>query len=332
MQQSLVNCATAADLIKAGKTLLIAGDDNLLQQLPQGNWIGGTIPYFVGPEAGGETTKEKIFVTDISAISAKTSIKAYSKDSLGTVYSDSGATGFSFINIPASSTAHTSFALNAPNYKNFGCQPLLGWISGVHLDDLGQQQPKVYNGENGSSYTDNAIVMHVQLPQGKAADVGIINLFEQGDGDTLTFEKDGFSCTDVMIDGVRENFSDYLTKNSIDTKLPLVADYYGALVNISFQDVTPGGDVLFYAPVFSGVRYKVARPVTDYAADFAKQLKENHLSGQSVAFSCNCILNYLYSNLEGNKTADFVGPITFGEIAYQLLNQTLVYLQINDAC
>ncbi len=329
MHQTLVDCTTAADMIKAGKTLLIAGDDNLLKQLPQGHWIGGTIPYFVGPEAGGTTSKEKVFVTDISAIAAKTTVKTYNKETLGNVYTDSSGTGFSFIIIPASSSTHTSFAVNAPNYKNFGCQPLLGWVSGVHLDDLGKEQPKVYNGTDNTSYTDDALVMHIELPEGKTADVGIINLFEQGDGDILTFESDGFSCTDVMVNGVKENFADYLTKNNIDTKLPLVADYYGALVNISFQSVDPGGEVNFYAPVFSGIRYKLAKPVADYATDFEKQLQENHLSGQNVAFSCNCILNYLYSNLEGRKTADFVGPITFGEIAYQLLNQTLVYVQIN---
>ena len=32
--------------------------------------------------------------------------------------------------------------------------------------------------------------------------------------------------------------------------------------------------------------------------------------------------------LEGKKTGAFTGPITFGEIAYQLLNQTLVYLEV----
>lgn len=50
----------------------------------------------------------------------------------------------------------------------------------------------------------------------------------------------------------------------------------------------------------------------------------------NVVFSCNCILNYLFSNLENKKTGAFVGPVTFGEIAYQLLNQTLVYLEISD--
>jgi hypothetical protein len=40
-------------------------------------------------------------------------------------------------------------------------------------------------------------------------------------------------------------------------------------------------------------------------------------------------LNYAYADLEGKKTGSFVGPITFGEVAYMLLNQTLVYLSID---
>jgi hypothetical protein len=89
--------------------------------------------------------------------------------------------------------------------------------------------------------------------------------------------------------------------------------------------------VKFYAPVFSGVDYKHAREVADYASAFTAQLQKIGLAEGSVIFSCNCILNYLYSGLEGRNTAPFVGPITFGEIAYQLLNQTLVYLQMQDA-
>ena len=50
---------------------------------------------------------------------------------------------------------------------------------------------------------------------------------------------------------------------------------------------------------------------------------------EDLFFSCNCVLNYLYAGLEGKKTGEFNGPATFGEIAYQLLNQTLVYLTIS---
>jgi hypothetical protein len=47
-----------------------------------------------------------------------------------------------------------------------------------------------------------------------------------------------------------------------------------------------------------------------------------------VTFSCNCILNFLFGGLEGQKIGNLQGPVTFGEIGYQLLNQTLVVLRI----
>ena len=331
MQQVLLSVKETADMIVEGKTLLLAGDEGLLSQLPKGKWIGGTIPYFISSSKGGLATTEQVFVTDISDVAASVTLKKYSEDDLGNVYADAGDGGFSFIIIPASSPAHVSFALNAPNYSDFGSQPLVGWISGVMLEDLGKVKPKVFSGATGNNYEDEALVMHVDLLPGKTIDVGIINIFEQGEGDTLTFNKDTFATDTVMVNGVKKNFAEYITDNKLDTKLPLVADYYGALINISFQAVSPEDGVSFYAPVFSGVRYKHASAIADYAGAFSKQLMENNVAGKRIAFSCNCILNYLYSELEGKKTDPFVGPITFGEIAYQLLNQTLVYIDIHDA-
>ena len=86
--------------------------------------------------------------------------------------------------------------------------------------------------------------------------------------------------------------------------------------------------VIMWCPIFKGVNYKLSQPVTDYAAEFLKKIPAG--VSDSVLFSCNCILNYLYGELEGKKTADIRGPMTLGEIAYQLLNQTLVYLSIID--
>ena len=330
MSQVLLSVKETVDLITEGKILLIAGDEKLLAELPKGKWIGGTIPYFVSTSKGGLVTQEKLFVTDISDVAAAATLKKYDQDELGKVYLDAGEGGFSFIIIPASSPAHVSFALNAPNYQDFGSQPLVGWISGVLLDDLGKIKPKVFSGATGNSYEDEALVMHVDLLPGKTIDVGIVNIFEQAEGDTLTFNQDTFATDSVMVNGVKKNFAEYIAEKNIDTKLPLVADYYGALINISFQAVSPEDGVSFYAPVFSGVRYKHAQSLADYAGAFNKQLMENNVAGKKIAFSCNCILNYLYSELEGKKTDPFVGPITFGEIAYQLLNQTLVYVDIHD--
>jgi hypothetical protein len=84
--------------------------------------------------------------------------------------------------------------------------------------------------------------------------------------------------------------------------------------------------VNFYAPVFTGIKYKMAKSMTNYVKEFNGQLK--NLKSVNSAFSCNCILNFLYGELENKDIESFFGPITFGEIAYQLVNQTLVYVTV----
>ena len=332
MNQSIMELHVVQKKISEGRSLLLAGDEAVLQQLPKGNWVGGTIPYFTTQEHGGIASRELIFVTDITDIAESISITQYDKETLANVYAEGPKQGFSFILIPAASETHLSFALNAPKYESFGISPLIGWITGVHLDDLGKVTPKVFNGSTGTMAEDAAMVLRAELKPGKLAEIGIINLFEQGDGDTLTFASDGFSAKNVIINGAPKNFADYLKEHTLDTKLPIVADYYGVPINISFQGVDDKENMVrFYAPVFSGIDYKHAKPIEDYVAAFdAHVQKFMGANTHNVVFSCNCIMTYLFSNLENKKTGAFVGPFTFGEIAYQLLNQTLVYLEITD--
>jgi hypothetical protein len=101
------------------------------------------------------------------------------------------------------------------------------------------------------------------------------------------------------------------------------------MINVTFQEIDEDKKtVSFYAPVFSGVEYKLSAPVDDYVSSFQSSLPK---LDNVVTFSCNCVLNYLHSGLEGKTTQGMTGPMTFGEIAYQLLNQTLVYLTVDDA-
>jgi hypothetical protein len=86
--------------------------------------------------------------------------------------------------------------------------------------------------------------------------------------------------------------------------------------------------VSFYAPVFAGVNYRFADAVEDYSERFLQAMPSD---GGPILFGCNCILNYLYSQLQGRQTARLTGPITFGEVAYQLLNQTAVYLTLEPS-
>jgi hypothetical protein len=314
--------------ITEGKRLLLAGDEVLLRQLPAGDWIAGTIPYFMA-EDGGLCSREKLQATELPDFIAAIDIRTYDAVTISRVYADAPENGASFIILPAKSPVHFSFALNAPDYENFAVRPLIGWVAGTHLDHLDKLSPKVFNGRGPEASEETAIVMHISLPSNKIADIGIINIFEQGDGDTITFPADGFSARDAYINGRKRNFGEYIFEKKLDKRLPLVADYHGVFINTSFKEGDyPQDEVEFYAPVFSGVPYMHALPVDDYISRFVSKMPEG--LGHQIVFSCNCILNYLYSNLEGKKIAGITGPATFGEIAYQLLNQTMVYLRIID--
>lgn len=314
-------------LIEAGKWLALAGEESLLEKLPKGNWIGGTIPYFMA-ENGGVQTAEKIFVTELKGLTGESGIRSYDRSALPQIVSDGPTNGFSLIIVPAGSEVHQVYAKEAPNYPGLFMRPIIGWVSGVDLADLGKKTPKVFNGRTGAKSDAEVVALHAVLPENKIPNIDIINLFTPGDGETIVFEEDGFSAKTALINGKKTSLARYLTENKIDTKLPLVADYNGAMVNISFQGINEDADeVSFYAPVFTGIEYKIAKPVGDYVKEFSALIQQGE---EDVVFSCNCILNYLYSSLEGKKTGAFTGPITFGEIAYQLLNQTLTYMTVSD--
>jgi PAS domain S-box-containing protein len=320
----LLDPAEIARKITAGQSLMLAGDEQLLAALPPGNWIGGTIPYFMAQE-GGCLCKDKIFVTEIPG-EFQASTQRYAATELPGLYRDAGERAVSLVILPAGSAAHTEFALNAPRYDGFALHPMAGWIAGIDLAMLGKAVPKVFCG-GPEPLADAAVVMRMKLPANRLAQIKIINLFEPGNGDTIRFPASGLSTTHAFINGEKRNFAEYLEWTNADIRLPLVADYCGAMVNVSLRSVDPRKrHVEFYAPVVAGIDYRQAAPLKNYVARFEDSQKD--ISPDHVLFSCNCILNYLYSKLEGHRTSALVGPVTFGEIAFQLLNQTLVYVEI----
>lgn len=330
MNQVLFGVNEVSVMIRSGENLILAGDEQVLSKLPQGNWIGGTIPYFVGND-GGEFTQEKIYVTSLPNNLTDVEIKIYDETSIQRIALDAPDNGLSFVIMPASSRIHQEFALKAPTFEGFATKPLIGWISGVPLENLGEISPKVFVGTNTSCLENAAVVLSISLPKSTYANIGIINLFEEDAGETLSFAEDGFDIKNVIINGKSVNFAEYLLKNNIDIKSPLVADVQGVKINTSFQTVDgENGTVSLYSPVFRGVNYKIAKHVDNYVEHFRAMVPVG--LGEKAFFSCNCILNYLYSKLEGKKTDSLTGPITFGEVAYQLLNQTLVYVTLEEIC
>jgi len=323
----LVSYETASQLIESGRLLHIAGTEALLKKLPKGKWIGGSTEYFMAKE-GGKVTGDLLFVTDFSktkSVYEKFKIQSYDEKNICKVSSDAYENGFTILIVPFDSAVHNEYAQNAASYVNMFMRHIAGWISGTNLDKQGQT-PLAVNGFTGEVFSDKAVALHLQTTEDKTVSVNIINIFEQDtDSPVIEFTEEGFHVKKCLVNGKELDLADYIAKNKIDTKIPIVGDYSGSGVNISFKSIE-NGIVNFYAPVFQGIKYRIAKPVTDYVALFNKHISEH--TDVTSAFSCNCILNFLYGNLENNKIEAFAGPITFGEIAYQLVNQTLVYVTV----
>jgi hypothetical protein len=328
MRRQLLEVDAAAAVIERGETLLVAGDERCLARLPRGAWIGGTSPYFMAGE-GGVTDEGRVFVEVLPEAFERRVIRRYDERSIPRVHADLSPGAMGVMIAPAFSPVHLAFALDAPRFPRFATAPLFGWIAGVHLSALGRA-PKVFDGGTGDALDRHALVMEVAIPPGKAVELAILNIFEMGDGPAITFPATSFTATGAEVDGRRRDLAGYVRDTGLDTRLPLVADYHGARINVSFQAVDAArGEVRFFAPVFEGVVYRHARPVRDYVAAFLSALPVG--LGDRVALSCNCVLNYVHSSLEGRRTGDVVGPCGFGEIAYQLLNQTMVYVSVSSA-
>lgn len=313
--------------IESGKPLFLAGSREVLSQLPKGNWVGGSISYFMSEE-GWVRSEDRIFATAAPVCATGATMAAYGPAELANLHRDAPANGFTYVVLPASSQVHKTFAEQAPNYDGFVMNPVVGWVAGVRVDRIGIDAPVVFNGQTGEAYEDKCVALHVALPADKIAEIDIVNIFENGGGDPIRFEHAGFHVENCLIDGKPANLADYIAAKGIRTEFPLVGDYNGSLINVSFQKVDAEAHAVeLFAPVFPGVDYHFAKPVEDYAQAFGAALEQET---EEPAFACNCILNFLHGKLEGKKAGHFNGPITFGEIAHQLLNQTLVRLDIRE--
>jgi len=192
----------------------------------------------------------------------------------------------------------------------------------------GEQTPKIFNGRDGSTCDDGVVVAHVSLPPGRRASIETVNIFERDLRGIIRFPETTSEVLECTVNGEKTMLAEYLASHgNADGKLPMIGDFAGAGINVSVKAIYPAsGRVSLFAPVFPDVEYCLALPVEDYAARFAEELAR--WNGKDVVFSCNCILNYLYGGLEGKLTGTLQGPVTFGEIAYLLLNQTMVVLTI----
>ncbi|MEY4765817.1 MAG: hypothetical protein RI907_2490 [Pseudomonadota bacterium] len=321
----LTSVTQATQWIREGRCLSLAGTEAALQGLPEGDWIAGTIPYFMADEGGMVARDDQVFVTDLTALGA-TRVATYGEGDIEQVVAQAPANGFTLLIIPFGGGTQRRFAAEAANFKDAFLKPTVGWIAGVHLEDIGKKAPLVYDGRTHSAHEDRAVAVHITLPEDKLVQVDILNLFEPDGTDLIQFDQTAFTVDACRINGEPARLSAYVRDKGLEHgRLPLMGDFAGAHINVSLQRVHEDHVDLF-APVFQGVDYHFAKPVGDYAAAF--RAREAHQATDGLAFSCNCILNYVFGELQGKVIGGPRGPFTFGEIGYQLLNQTQVAVRI----
>lgn len=327
----LMEVAEAADLIRAGKTLVVSGEESLLFQLPRGNWIGGTIPYFYLSGEKGRMDKTKVFVSDFTSLTDGCKIANLTKSNIQDVCKDGYDNGFDFVILPAGQDILATFALNSPDYERQYINPLFGLVAGVDIDELSKGRlSKTFNGTTGQSSHDGGVVLHCSLPAKKVARVEIINVFEPSNDIFIEVENDSFTVGNCLINGKHANLYDYIKGREFDISYPLVCDYAGATVNVSFLKLDDEKrEVQFYAPLFKNRKYTTAKKFDSYSHLFKQRVITAMNKERNVVYNCNCILNFIYGELTKNDIG-FSGTVTFGEIAYHLLNQTFSYLAIDE--
>ncbi|MEM9328270.1 MAG: hypothetical protein AAGA85_21560 [Bacteroidota bacterium] len=333
MQDKLLTIAEAEALIKKERLLVIFGEEALLTALPQGNWIGGTMPYFYLKGTKGVFDQEHVFVTDFTDYAKEWTVKSYGADDIKNIAVQGFDNGFQFTIIPAYQPVHQEFAVNADSYDKLYDNPVIGLVAGVSLEDLSNGRlTKTFNGLTGEVFIEKAVTLHIGLQDHQVARLEIVNIFGQDHSDDVVIEpiETSFKQTDCLINGEKKNLYDYLIEHDIDTKYPLVCDYAGAGINASFEFLKADERaVTFYAPLFKGYKYKFSKKAAVSYAEAFRERVEQLEDRNNMIFNCNCILNYMYGDLE-NHDIGYSGPAAFGEIAYSLVNQTFTYLVIDQ--
>ncbi len=314
--------------INRGETLLLAGDPALLAKLPKGNWIAGSIPYF--HDAKGMHETRDLLAVDMPPVEATgMRIEVLAADEVTTIAKRARPGEYIYVIAPAFSDAVTSFVASEHDIPGLLNQPIVGWVTGVHLTEMGKGTPVAIDGRNGKVHANALVCAYIALPPSVRAVPTIVNVFEPGDGPVIEVEGDGTKHTYVLADGERRRFTAVLSENKHDTRFPVVTDS-GARFNVSFAGVDDAtGEVSMFLPLVRGIEYRLARPLPDYrGALTAKIAAERPKRPVHTSF---CVLHYVHAGLANHMIGDYQAPLAFGELAYIMHNQTVVFLAIEPA-
>jgi hypothetical protein len=330
MKNKLYTKEQVVEFIRQGRIMHLCGNEQLLKDLPKGNWVAGTSPYFM--DEVGKVCDSKIYVDDFSFIAEECEVITLDETNIAEIAKrNKYDNGFIFIILPIDSKVYFTFANSSLEYESIYDNPVVGYVSSVHVEDYGKLQPKVAAGCSGGTLYDNkAAVMYVKVSDRLRVRTEIINLDTIDDTTpSLKFPKSGFVQSDCLIDGKPGNIASYLeaVKGRIGHYPQLITSQNGALVNRDIKSVNvETGEAEFFSPAYDSDVYYLVKTNNDYFATFNRRLGRK----TDVIACLSCTSYFLEGDFE-YRHIDFNGVYTFGEIAYQLLNKTIVTLEVDLA-
>lgn len=314
-------------MIKAGRTLVLAGAEADFAGLPAGNWIGGTVACFL---AGGKIMRAQghLIYADLSAIALKTELRRFPAKQLPRLGAHYPANGFAVAILPGHSPLLRAVATKMPDWPGLYNAPLVGWVSAVPLSQLGQMEPKIFCG-NATPRRDSAALMYVYLPDNMFPALGIVNLFAASSCSSLRFPAGGYTIKgNCLINGQKANLSRLIATGEIDPALPLTADRSGALLNNSIIANDPKtGLITFLNPIDPTLTYRFAEPFADFKSALTMAAAGLNLPGAALASVCIASLRHLDATTRPMLPA--IAPVTFGQIGYTVLTQTIACLSLS---
>ncbi|MDR1866579.1 MAG: hypothetical protein LBR08_13550 [Bacteroidales bacterium] len=327
MIQGLYSVPEVTEMIGRGDVLLLAGDVDLLAQLPAGKWIGGSTTRFILHADELVESHDKIFVHNLSEIAGEIKISVYDPSTISNIFDDAYDNGFSVLIMAWGSDTLKEYSINVSSYHNFACKVICGWITKNFFDNENPDISKAVCGKDGSLHSNSGVVMHVALPADKYAEVHTFSPFKQGKGDVFMFEENGLQVENACINGIKQNFRQYLESQKIDRSVECIVagDFAGTIMNVYLlrdQKSDRGKYVSFSAPVYGGVEYRFAEIDLSY--------EEPTSFEGDIVFSLTCITNYTQPEVFKKYLRNMHGPFTYGEIAYHLMNHATIYVTVGN--
>ena len=328
MKNKLYTREEVIDFINNGRVMLLTGSENALKGLPKGNWIGGTSHYFV--DSVGKEENEKIFVDDFTLVAKSCKIATYNEETISNIAKNGFKNGFVVVVLPVDSEVYFTFANHSLGYDNMFDNPVVGFVAAARMEDYGKISPKTVTGIDGALSQNLASVLYVELPDYLAARAEIVN-FDTIDESSpaIVFPKNGFVQSECTIDGKKGHIAEFfenVVKPRLGRYTQIITSQNGAHINrdVKIVDVAKG-EVTFFSPVTAGDEYHLVKPGKDYLKMFNDTLS----SKRCDVLTCFSCISYFTAGGFLGKQVVKNGIYSLGEIGFQLLNKTILTLEID---